>query len=102
MGTANITEEELEAFYQRLQGPLGEALRQTGVILERRMRDRGLSWDDLTDDQVADAFVSAFTEAALEAYPNANRSMINDALAVMAGTLKMELTADAPGGRAVN
>ena len=101
MGTANITEEELEAFYQRLQGPLGEALRQTGV-LERRMRDRGLSWDDLTDDQVADAFVSAFTDAALEAYPNANRSMINDALAVMAGTLKMELTADAPGGRAVN
>lgn len=101
MGTANITEEELEAFYQRLQGPLGEALRQTGV-LDRRMRDRGLSWDDLTDDQVADAFVSAFTEAALEAYPNANRSMINDALAVMAGTLKMELTADAPGGRAVN
>jgi hypothetical protein len=73
MGTESITEDELEAFHQRLQGPLGEALRKTGVILERRMRDRGTSWDDLTDHQVADAFVSAFMEAAPEAYPDVDR-----------------------------
>ncbi|WP_425985598.1 hypothetical protein [Brevundimonas sp. TWP1-2-1b1] len=102
MGTESITEDELEAFHQRLQGPLGEALRKTGVILERRMRDRGTSWDDLTDDQVADAFVSAFMEAAPEAYPDVDRWTINKALAVMADTLAMELAANAPGGRAVN
>lgn len=102
MGTDNITEEELEAFHQKLQGPLGEALRQTGVIMERRMRDLGASWDELTDDQVADAFVSAFMEAAPKAYPNADRSTINEALAVMADTITMEFAATASGGRTVN
>lgn len=53
MGTEKITDDELEAFHQRLQGPLGEALRQTGIIIERRLRERGASWDDLTDEQVA-------------------------------------------------
>lgn len=102
LGTGNLTEEELDALHHQLQGPLGDALRQTGVILERRLRERGVSWEALTDDQVAQAFVSAFTEAAMQVYPDADRSTIDQALAVMSETLKRELSATAPGGRMVN
>lgn len=62
------TVEELEEFYDQLQGPLGTALRATGVILERKMRTAGVTWADLSDREVADLFMAAFDDAAPKAY----------------------------------
>ncbi|WP_313573520.1 hypothetical protein [Brevundimonas sp.] len=99
---AHKTLEDLEDFAERLQGPLGTALRSTGVILERRMRERGLKWADLDDNQVADLFLAAFLEAAPDAYPQLDRTVVEEAVRTMAANVKMELTANVTGSATPN
>lgn len=58
------TVEDWEAFAEELKGPRRTALRTTGIILKRRMRERELRWAELDDNQVVELFLSAFMEAA--------------------------------------
>lgn len=102
MTRERATLEELEIFAERLKGPLGVALREAGAILHRRMRERGLAWADLDDRQVGDLFMSAFIEAAPSAYPQLDRSVVEDAVRAMAENIFMELAATADGGDAIN
>jgi len=96
------TLEDLEAFAEELKGPLGTALRTTGVILERRMRERGLTWADLDDNQVVELFLSAFMEAAPRAYPHRNPADLEQAVAAMAEGIRMEMAATADGSPSIN
>lgn len=96
------TLEELEAFAEELKGPLGGALRSTGVILERRLRERDLSWADLDDNQVVEMFLSAFMEAAPGAYPHKNSADLEQAIAAMAESIRMEMAATADGSQSLN
>ncbi|MNS13803.1 hypothetical protein D3C72_454040 [compost metagenome] len=96
------TVEDLEAFSEQLNGPLGVALRAAGVIIERRMRERGQAWADLNDSQVVDLFVAAFMEAAPTAYSSSERSVVEAAVEAMARSIYMELAATADGSRALN
>lgn len=96
------TVEDLEEFHEQLQGPMGTALRATGVILEQRMRERGLSWADLDDHQVVELFLSAFSEAAPDAYPLKNSADLEQAVAAMAESIRMEMAATADGSSTLN
>lgn len=96
------TLEDLEDFAERLNGPLGDALRATGVLLERRLRERSLVWADLDDNQVADLFLTAFLEAAPDAYPHVERAVVEEAVQAMAANVKMELAANAGGSTTPN
>lgn len=96
------TVEDLEAFSDQLEGPLGVALRAAGVIIERRMRERGQAWADLDDSQVVDLFLTAFLEAAPSAYSHSERAVVEAAVEAMARSIYMELAATADGSRALN
>ncbi|WP_295042155.1 hypothetical protein [uncultured Paracoccus sp.] len=96
------TLEDLEEFAEQLNGPLGAVYRATGVILEQRMRERKLTWFDLDDDQLVDMFLIAFQEAAPGAYPHHDRATVEDAVRIMAETVKMELAANVDGSEASN
>lgn len=96
------TLKDLEDFAERLNGPLGDALRATGVLLERRLRERSLVWADLDDNQVADLFLTAFLEAAPDAYPHVERAAVEEAVQAMAANVKMELAANAGGSTTPN
>lgn len=94
--------EELEAFWADLQGPLGAALRETGAIMDRRLRERSVGWDDLSDEEIAEFFVSAFAEAAPHAYPQVERSKVEQAISVMGQEIRMLITATAIGSNSLN
>jgi len=96
------TLEDLEAFAEELKGPLGTALRTTGVILERRMRERELTWADLDDKQVVELFLSAFMEAAPRAYPHKNPADLERAVAAMTEGIRIEMAATADGSQSLN
>lgn len=96
------TLEDLEAFAEELTGPLGTALRLTGVILELRMRERDLTWADLDDHQVVELFLSAFMEAAPGAYPHKNSADLHQAIAAMAESIRMEMAATTDCSRSLN
>lgn len=60
MPSKTRTVESTEQFYELLQGPMGTALRAACLILERKMRVAKVTWADLSDQEVADLFMSAF------------------------------------------
>lgn len=96
------TVEDLEAFSEQLNGPLGAALRAAGEIIEQRMRERGQAWADLDDSQVVELFLSAFMEAAPRAYPHNNPADLEQALTLMAEGIRMEMAATADGSQSLN
>lgn len=96
------TVEDWEAFDEELKGPLGTALRTTGVILEQRMRERELTWAELDDNQVVELFLSAFMEAAPRAYFHKDPADLEQAIAVMAEGLRMEMAATADTSQSLN
>lgn len=96
------TLEDLEAFAEELKGPLGTALRTTGIILERRIRERELTWAALDDNQVVELFLSAFMEAAPRAYPHKNPADLEQAVAAMAEGIRMEMAATADSSPSIN
>jgi len=91
------TVEDLEEFAEQLEGPLGTALHSTGIALEKRMREEGLAWSDLDDNQVAELFLAAFVEAAPDAYPHLEREIVEEAVQAIAANIRMELAANAGG-----
>ncbi len=96
------TADELEDFIDQLSGPMGSALRAAGVLIEQQMRERGLAWSDLSDQQVAHLFMSAFTQTAPAAYPHLPRADVEQAVAAMSAAIAMEMAATADGGDSVN
>lgn len=96
------TLEELENFWEMLQGPMGGLLRQAGVIMARRLDERRQTWADLTDMQVMDLFHAAFLEAAPEAYPHKDAETVEAATNVMFAVAAMEFCANADSTDAVN
>lgn len=96
------TLEEVEAFADQLEGPLGTALRGAGKIIERRMRERGQQWPDLSDRDVVDLFVTALMHAAPGAYSSTSRDVVERAVADMADSIYMELAANADGSASQN
>lgn len=94
--------DKLDDFAEQLEGPLGAALLSAGVALEKKLRGEGLSWADLDDEQVADLLITALLEAAPAAYPHLERQFVEEAVRTMGASVKMELTANACGGRKTN
>lgn len=96
------TVEDLEELAEQLEEPLGTALHSTGIALERRMREEGLAWSDLDDNQVAELFLTAFVEAAPDAYPHLEREIVEEAVQAIAANIRMELAANAGGSTTPN
>lgn len=96
------TVEDLEHFWEVLQGPMGGLLREAGVIMARRLEERRQTWADLTDMQVMDLFHAAFLEAAPEAYPHRDAETVEQATNMMFATVAMELSANADSTDAIN
>lgn len=93
---------ELEEFADQLSGPLGEALRAAGVVMEQTMRDRGVTWSDLSDTDVVQLLMSAFTQTAPAAYAHLPAAQVAQAVATMSAEIMMEMSANAEGGAAIN
>lgn len=102
MAREPVAVEDLEDFAEKLEGPLGTALRSTGVILKQRMQERGLTWAELDDRQVADLFMSAFMEAAPDAYPHADRATLEKEIDAIARDIAMQLAANVEENPSVN
>lgn len=96
------TVEDLEHFWEMLQGPMGGLLREAGVIMARRLDERRLTWADLTDMQVMDLFHTAFLEAAPDAYPQRDAETVEQATNMMFATVAMELSANADSSNSIN
>lgn len=93
---------EIDKWMRWINDPLGKALRASGVIMERRLKEGGLAWSDLDDHQVAELFISAFREAAPDAYPHRDPEELEQALDQMAATIQMGMAATADGSDAIN
>lgn len=96
------TYDDLEAFAARLEGPMGVLLRRAGEIMALRLRERGQTWDDLGDGEVANLFASAVLQAAPEAYPEAEPRVIDEVIGRMVTQISIELNATAYGNDTVN
>ncbi len=96
------TLEELEAFYDRLQGPLGQVLRTTGVIIDRKMRDRGIGLDSLTDIEVVEIYSASFAEAAAQTFPHMDLTTLEADLSAMSAHAAMTLASTARSTDAPN
>ncbi|WP_292037084.1 MULTISPECIES: hypothetical protein [unclassified Brevundimonas] len=94
--------EEVEDFAALLAGPLGDTLRGAGAIIQQRLRQRRLVWADLDDQAVADLFIAALMQAVLDAHPDANRDVVESALATLSSSIYMAFAANSGGGTAIN
>lgn len=94
--------EDLEAFYDRLQGPLGQVLRTTGVIIDRKMRDRGIALDSLTDLEVVEIFSASFAEAAAQTFPHMDLTALEADLSAMSAHAAMTLASTATSSDTLN
>lgn len=92
----------LEELIDQLNGPMGEALRVSGETLERRLKAAGLSWADLDNRQIAEAFIDAFREIAPKAYPHMAPELLDQAIEKLAADIYMALAATADGSCAIN
>lgn len=96
------TLEEVEDFAALLTGPLGDTLRAASIIVERRMRQRKQTWDELNDQGVVDLFIAAFMQTVLETTHPAGREVMEATLAAMASSVYMEMEANVDGSPAIN
>lgn len=94
--------EDVEDFAALLAGPLGDTLRGSGVIIERRLRERRIVWADLDDQAVADLFIAALIQAVLDSHPAANRDVVEGSLATLASSIYMTFAANSDGGAGVH
>lgn len=93
---------DLDDHANGLGGPLGEALHRTGIIIERRMRERSLDLNQLDDEQVAELFLAAFAEAATLAYSHIDRARIDEGLARMAMRVRTLMAAALDGSTSIH
>ena len=82
--------------------PLGDVIRATGPIMERRLSESGVSWSELDERQVIALFVSAFREAASAAFPQRDEAVLNEALDKMLANTQMEMLATSHGNNTLN
>lgn len=94
--TASI--EELEAFWEALQGPSGDLLRATGAIMARRIRERRADWSDLSDNHVLDLFLAAFLQAAPATYPTLSAAKVEEAVRIAFADMAMKRAANVEAG----
>lgn len=93
---------DFERWMQALGVPMGEAMRATGPIMERRLSESGVSWTELDERQVIALFVSAFREAVPAIYPHRDTEVLNQALDQMLANIEMETAATADGSKTIN
>lgn len=96
------TVEDLEHFWEKLQGPMGVLLREAGVVMAQRMSERKVEWSDLSDEQVMDLFHSAFLQVAPSVYPQLPAEEVEELVRVMFGDVAMQLRANAEAGKRVH
>jgi len=93
---------DFECWMQGLGLPLGDVMRATGPIMERRSSESGVSWTELDERQVIALFVSAFREAASAAFPQRDEEVLNEALDKMLANTQMEMLATSHGNNTLN
>jgi hypothetical protein len=69
MRAEDPTVEDLEDFGERLQRPLGRALRDAGSIMNQRLEARGLALLDLTNTEMVELLFGAFREGGPQPLP---------------------------------
>lgn len=94
------TLEDLEDFAASLKGPMGDLLLEAGVIMARRMEQRGVAWSDLSDQAVMDLFHAAFLEAAPSVFAHRDRTEVEEATNALFASIVIELAANIEGSDA--
>ncbi|AQR63138.1 hypothetical protein BZG35_16890 [Brevundimonas sp. LM2] len=88
------TVEDLEAFWEILQGQMGRLLGLAGVVMARLMSERKGEWSDLSDQQVMDLFHSAFIQVAPSAYPELPPEEVEELVRTTFADIAMQLRAN--------
>ncbi|AQR60825.1 hypothetical protein BZG35_03520 [Brevundimonas sp. LM2] len=96
------TVEDLEAFWDLLQGRMGMLLRLAGAVMAQRMEERKVEWSDLSDDQVMDLFHSAFMQVAPSAYPELPAEEVDELVQMTFADIAMQLRANAEASERVH
>ncbi|MGA0543692.1 hypothetical protein ACO2Q1_00290 [Brevundimonas sp. VNH65] len=96
------TVDDLEDFWDMLQGPTGGLLLQVGAIVGRRLDERRQALADLTDTQMLDLLHPAFLEAAPKAYPQSDAETVANANNAMFALAAMSISANADSTDAIN
>lgn len=96
------TVEDLEDFWEMLQGPVGGLLRQAGVVMARRLDERQQTLADLTDQQMMDVFQAAVLESASHAYSQTDAEAVREVTHMIFADAAMEMRANAGSTDAMN
>jgi hypothetical protein len=102
MRAEDTTVEDLEKFWESLQGPLGRALRDAGSIMNQRLEPRGQTLSDLSDIEMLELFAQAFREAAPRHYQHMPRETVDARLEAMLALVRMDVAANAETSDTVN
>lgn len=102
MTRRTLTSEDLHAFAERLEGPLGTALRSAHALIKDRMHRTGRDPSNFSKDEFLALFLEVFADAAPSAYAHLDRETVDRAVQRMAANVRMKSAANADGGEALN
>jgi len=96
------TVEDLEDFYDKLQGPMGDMFHALYQVMGRRMAERGVRWEDLSSQAIVDQFHAALLEVAPATFPNADQAELHAAIETLFANIELMSAANSPSSDAVN
>ncbi|WP_341018839.1 hypothetical protein [Brevundimonas diminuta] len=102
MTRLSMTPEDLDAFAERLDGPLGIAFKSAHGLIRDRMHRTGRDPSDFSKGEFLTLFLEAFADAAPSAYAHLDRESVDRAVQRMAANVRMKSAANADGGEALN
>lgn len=94
--------DDLEILSSELSEGLKSALRLARAIMEERVREGGVTADDLDDHQLLEDLTDAFIEAAPAAYAGMHRDAVRKVLRTMLSTIVLDLSAQAGSRRSIH
>lgn len=102
MTRRSMTPEDLYAFAERLDGPLGIAFKSAHALIRHRIHLAGRGPSDFSKGEFLTLFLDAFSDAAPSAYAHLDRETVDEAVQRMAANVRMKAAANADGGEALN
>ncbi len=96
------TGDDLEILSSELSEGLKSALRLARAIIEERVREGGVTVDDLDNHHLLEDFTDAFVEAAPAVYAGMHRDTVRKVLRAMLSTIVLDISAQADSSRSIH
>lgn len=102
MKESDPTVEDLEEHWALLNGPLRPVYEQAGAIIARKLRERDISLDDLSDLEMGAVLFTSLIEAATDLYPGIDVASLEEVMERTLADVEMAIAANADGGQTPN